>query len=68
MPSAEVNTWLITVPLPGPEPLTFVATTVQLNVVPDTAFGFVIAMLVFVPLQIAWLLADALGIGLTVTT
>ena len=68
MPSAEVNTWLITVPLPPPEPFTFVATAVQLNVVPGTAFGLVIAMLVLAPLQIVWLLADAFGIGLTVTT
>ena len=67
-PSAELNTWLITVPLPPDEPFTFVANAVQLNVVPDTAFGLVINIFVLAPLQIAWSLADAVGIGLTVTT
>ena len=69
IPSVDVNTWLINVPLPALAPLTFVlAKIIQLNVVPDTVLGLVIGMLVLSPLQIVSSLADAFGIGLTVTT
>ena len=47
-----VKAWLIVLPLPAVAPLTPVALTVQLNVVPDTAFGLLRAMLVVDPLQI----------------
>ena len=56
-------------PEPFAAPVTFVApVTVQVNVVPDTAFGLVIATLVLCPEQIVWFDAEASGVGLTVTT
>ena len=68
MPSVLVNVWLITLPAPLLAPVTFVALIVQLNVVPLTAFGLVIATLVVPPLQMVWLEAETVGIGFTVTT
>ena len=56
-------------PLPTVAPVTFVAETVQLYVVPDTAFGLLSAILVVDPLQIVCVpgVANAFGIGLTFT-
>jgi hypothetical protein len=49
----EVSTWLINVPLPAEAPLTLLLPcTIQLNVVPATPFGLVIATLLLCPLQI----------------
>ena len=64
-----LNTWLIVLPLPATAPVTLVGETVQLKVVPPTAFGFVSAMLVLDPLHSVWLpgVANTLGIAFTVT-
>ena len=69
LPVVLLNNWLIVLPLPALAPVTLVADTVQLNVVPVTAFGFVRAMLVVSPLQIVCVagVANAFGIGLTST-
>ena len=69
VPFEEVKIWLIRLPEPAADPVTFVAeSTVQLKVVPLTAFGLVIAILEEVPEQIAASVAEAVGTGRTVTT
>lgn len=55
-------------PAPDAAPLTFETADVQVNVVPATAFGLVIATLVDSPLQIDCGNAKAVGTGRTVTT
>jgi len=56
-------------PLPALAPVTLLLLWItQLNEVPATLFGLVMATLVVPPLQIGWLLADTVGIGFTVTT
>ena len=55
-------------PDPEPaEPTTPDDTEVHVNVVPATAFGFVMKTLVAVPEQIVWFDAAASGVGSTVT-
>ena len=69
VPFAEVKIWLIRLPEPAEAPFTLVAeSTVQLKVVPLTAFGLVIAILEEVPEQIDASVAAAVGSGRTVTT
>jgi hypothetical protein len=69
IPSVLLSTSLIVAPLPAAAPLTFaLLLIVQLNVVPLTAFGLVIATPAATPLHILLLLADAFGTGFTVTT
>ena len=51
LPVVLVKVWAIVLPLPAVAPVTLVADIVQLYVVPLTAFGLVIAMLVVPPLQ-----------------
>lgn len=68
-PSVAVRTWDITFPDPAIAPETLVLVrTVHENVVPVTAFGLVIRMLVDCPEHMVWGFADAVGTGLTVTT
>ena len=68
-PSVLDNTCEITFPDPGKAPVTLVLpNTTQEKVVPATAFGFVISMLVDCPEQIVCGDAVAVGTGRTVTT
>ena len=64
-----VNACAIVLPLPAVAPLTPLALTVQLKVVPLTVFGLLNAMLVVLPLQIVCTagVANTSGIGLTFT-
>ena len=64
-----VKVCVMVLPLPAVAPVTPVAATVQLYVVPDTAFGLLNAMLVVEPLQIVCAagVANTSGIGVTFT-
>ena len=66
-PSVDVSAWAIRLPPPAAAPETFAALcTVQVNVVPPTAFGFVMTMFVVCPLQMAASAANASGLRFTV--
>lgn len=68
MPSVLLSTWEMTLPAPAEAPLTFVGADVQVNVVPVTELGLVMATEVVDPEQMVWGNAEAEVTGLTVTT
>ena len=62
-----LNAWAMLAPLPAAAPVTPACTTVQLNVVPATAFGLVMVMFVDAPLQMTCEagVVDTFGVGST---
>jgi hypothetical protein len=68
LPVVLVNVCAISEPLPAAAPVTFVLLRiVQLKLVPETLFGFVIGIFVVAPLQMVCVAgARTLGTGLTV--
>ena len=62
-----VKVCAIFVPVPLEDPVAFISTAVQLNVVPETLLPIVISVIEPVQIEFETAVAVATGIGLTVT-